>query len=286
MDNLEPQSRFYSSQRLRLHYVVWGDEARPALMLLHGGRDHCRTWDRVAMALRQRYTLYAPDLRGHGDSDWAIGSMYSLPEFVLDVATLAEIIGQGPLTIIGHSLGGAIALQYAGTFPERVSKVVAIEGLGPPASEHQPAPLRMRHWVEDMHELERRQPRGYATLEDAVQRMLQVNPHLTPEMAHHLTIHGTRRPQDGSYTWKFDNYVRIRSPYEFNLEDATAIWGRIRAPVLLVRGSESWAADPERDGRARAFRHYRSVVIEGAGHWVHHDRLERFLRVVQEFLAG
>lgn len=119
----EPESRYYYSQRLKLHYAVWGNQGRPPLVLIHGGRDHCRNWDPVALALQDRYTVYAPDLRGHGDSGWALGGMYSLPEFVLDTATLVASLGDGPLTIIGHSLGGAVALQYAGTYPERVLKV-------------------------------------------------------------------------------------------------------------------------------------------------------------------
>ena len=258
----EPESRYYYSQRLKLHYAVWGNQGRPALVLIHGGRDHCRNWDPVALALQDRYTVYAPDLRGHGDSGWALGGMYSLPEFVLDTATLVASLGDGPLTIIGHSLGGAVALQYAGTYPERVLKVVAIEGLGPPTLEHRPAHIRMREWIDHMHEMERREPRRYASVEDATRRMMEANPHLTPEMAHYLTLHGTRRDDDGTLSWKFDNYVRIRSPYEFNLEDAQDIWARITAPVLLIKGSESWAPDPEKSGRAATIPNYRSVTIE------------------------
>jgi pimeloyl-ACP methyl ester carboxylesterase len=280
----EPESRYYHSQRLKLHYAVWGNDGKPPLVLIHGGRDHCRNWDPVARALQDRYTVYAPDLRGHGDSGWALGGMYSLPEFVLDTATLVAALGDNPLTIIGHSLGGAVALQYAGTYPERVLKVVAIEGLGPPMLEHRPAHLRMREWIDHMHEMERRQPRRYASVEDATRRMLEANPHLTPEMAHYLTLYGTSRNDDGTLSWKFDNYVRIRSPYEFNLEDAQDIWARITAPVLLVKGSESWAPDPEKSGRAAAIPSYQSVTIDDAGHWVHHDQLGRFLEVVAEFL--
>ena len=281
----EPESRYYYSQRLKLHYAVWGNQSRPPLVLIHGGRDHCRNWDPVALALQNRYTVYAPDLRGHGDSGWALGGMYSLPEFVLDTATLVASLGDGPLTIIGHSLGGAVALQYAGTYPERVLKVVAIEGLGPPTLEHRPAHIRMREWIDHMHEMERREPRRYASVEDATRRMIEANPHLTPEMAHYLTLHGTLRNDDGTLSWKFDNYVRIRSPYEFNLEDAQDIWARITAPVLLIKGSESWAPDPERSGRAAAIPSYQSVTIDDAGHWVHHDQLDRFLKVVAEFLT-
>ena len=280
----EPRSEYYESQRLRMHYAVWGEGGKPPLLLIHGGQDHCRNWDFVAARLVDRFTLYAPDLRGHGDSAWAIGGMYSLPEFTLDVATLANTI-EGKLTVLGHSLGGAVALQYAGVFPEKIERVVSVEGWGPPVVEHQSAHLRMRHWIDHMHDMERRQPRRYASLEEATKRMLEANPHLTAEMARHLTRYGTRRNQDGTLSWKFDNYVRIRSPYEFNVEDAKEIWSQIDAPVLLVKGAESWALDPEKAGRAAAFRDYRSVVIPNAGHWVHHDQLDRFMEVVLNFLA-
>jgi len=66
-----PTSRVYFSQRLRLHYVDWGNGGKPPLILLHGGQDHCRNWDWVAEELRADYHIIAPDLRGHGDSAWS-----------------------------------------------------------------------------------------------------------------------------------------------------------------------------------------------------------------------
>jgi pimeloyl-ACP methyl ester carboxylesterase len=150
--------------------------------------------------------------------------------------------------------------------------------------ERRPAHLRMQEWIRDMRDLEQRQPRRYPSIDAAVARMREENPHLTPEMARHLTVHGSRRSEDGTYSWKFDNFIRIHSPYEFNIEDARVIWNQIRCPVLLIRGAESWATDPDADGRASAFHDYRSVVIQGAGHWVHHDQLDRFLDLVRGFL--
>jgi len=281
----EPRSEFYNSQRVKLHYNVWGDSGKPPLMLVHGGQDHSRNWDFVAERLLDRYTIYAPDLRGHGDSGWAIGGMYSIPEFTLDVSTLANHI-EGPLTLLGHSLGGAIVLQYAGTFPAKVSKLISVEGWGPPLVEHKPAHMRMREWIGHMLDVERRQPRRYPNLEDATQRMLEANPHLTPEMARHLTEHGANRNEDGTYTWKFDNYVRIRSPYEFNMEDAMVIWSQISAPTQLIKGSESWAVDPDKTGRADVIRGHETVIIEKAGHWVHHDQIDVFMNHVERFLAS
>jgi pimeloyl-ACP methyl ester carboxylesterase len=105
-------------------------------------------------------------------------------------------------------------------------------------------------------------------------------------MARHLTLHGANRNEDGTYTWKFDNYVRIRSPYEFNLDDAMVIWSQIAAPTLLVKGAQSWAVDPEATGRADVIRRHKSVIIDKAGHWVYHDRLDEFMRHIEEFLAA
>lgn len=285
-DLVGPTSHYFYSQRLKLHYVDWGNADKPPLLLVHGGRDHARNWDWVAADLRRDWHVIAPDLRGHGDSQWSIGGDYALVDYTLDLAQLLDAVGIFPMTIVGHSLGGAISLQYAGVYPDRVRKVVAIEGLGPPPGmiQERPAQQRMLDWISEMQALARRRPRRYATLDEAVLRMREANPHLSPEQARHLTIHGSYRDEDGTYLWKFDNYVRAASPYLFNMKEAQEIWSRITCPVLLVRGTESWASDPEVDGRARAFRDPRRVNVEKAGHWVHHDQLETFLRIVRDFL--
>jgi pimeloyl-ACP methyl ester carboxylesterase len=256
------------------------------MVLLHGGRDHARNWDWVALALREEYHIIAPDLRGHGDSEWARGGQYAMIDYVLDVAQLLEQLQLFPITLIGHSLGGAIACQYSGVYPERVKQLVAIEGLGPPPDQVRsgPAYQRMRQWITQMRALAGRHPRRYSSLEEAVQRMQEANKHLSAGQARHLTVHGTYRNEDGTYTWKFDNYVRSQSPYEFNIEEARSMWRRITCPTLLLRGTESWATDPRQDGRAGAFANARCVDIAQAGHWVHHDQLDEFLRVVRDFL--
>jgi pimeloyl-ACP methyl ester carboxylesterase len=253
---------------------------------MHGGRDHARNWDWVALALRDVYHIIAPDLRGHGDSEWARGGQYAMIDYVLDMAQLLEQLQMFPITIIGHSLGGGIACQYSGVYPERVKQLVAIEGLGPPPghTRHGPAHARMGKWIAQMRAFAGRHTRRYASLEEAVQRMQEANKHLTAAQAYHLTVHGIYRNEDGTYTWKFDNYVRSQSPYEFNVEEARSFWQRITCPTLLLRGTESWATDPLLDGRASAFRNVRCVNVPRAGHWVHHDQLEEFLRIVRAFL--
>ncbi len=286
-----PTSHYYISQRLRLHYVDWGNEGKPPVLLVHGGRDHCRNWDWVARELREEYHIVAPDLRGHGDSQWVLGANYAMVDYVYDIAQLLHQKRLSPVTIIGHSLGGAISVQYTGIFPESVTRLVSIEGLGPPpkmieARAGQPVHERMRDWMEMGRKLAGRSPRRYPTLDDAVARMQEENPHLSAEQARHLTIHGVNQNEDGTYSWKFDNYVRGHSPYSFNVDEAHQLWERVRCPTLLVRGTESWASDPSQDGRGSFFRDARVVNVESAGHWVHHDQLDVFMSELRKFLAA
>lgn len=286
-----PASHHYFSQRLRLHYVDWGNPDAPPLLLIHGGRDHCRNWDWVAQAFRDDYHVIAPDLRGHGDSQWLLGGTYRVTDYIYDIAQLIHQMKLAPLTIIGHSLGGALTLHYAGIYPDNVRKVIAIEGLGPPPEmlaqrESKPPHERLSSWIDDLRKAAGRAPRRYASIEEAFQRMQEENPHLTPDQARHLTVHGVNQNEDGTYSWKFDNYVRVFPAYGLPLEAVHELWSRIACPTLLVRGTESWALDPTKDGRADFFRNARVVNVEGAGHWVHHDQLDIFLRLARDFLAA
>lgn len=284
-----PTSHFYFSQRLRLHYVDWGNAGAPPLLLIHGGRDHCRNWDWVAARLADRYHIIAPDLRGHGDSAWAIGGGYDQAAYLYDIAQLVHQTGLAPVTIIAHSLGAGIALNYCGTFPETVSKVIAIEGLGasPKVIAEQAArrvDQRLRDAIKDRRENSGRAPRRYASLDEATARMAQENPHLSPDQARHLTVHGAHQNEDDTWSWKFDNHTRWGGG-SLSHADQHHLWRQITAPVLLARGAESWASDPVLDGRIQNFRNARLVNFEGAGHWVHHDRLEAFMAETEAFLA-
>lgn len=286
-----PTSNTFISQRLRLHYVTWGDPAAPPLLLLHGGRDHCRNWDWVASDLCRDWHIYAPDLRGHGDSGWSPDGNYSISAFVYDLAQLIHQRDLAPLPIIAHSLGGNIALRYTGIYPDKVSRVLAIEGLGPSpkmiaARFGRPIGERMRSWIDEQRELSRRQPKRYASIDEALARMQAENKHLSPEQARHLTVHGVLQNEDGTYSWKFDNYVRSFAPADISLEDQHALWGAITCPTRLVYGTESWASNPAEDGRLAYFRNAEVSRYERAGHWVHHDRTADFIAEARAFLTA
>lgn len=287
---LGPTSHQYVSQRLRLHYVDWGNEGAPPLLLVHGGRDHCRNWDWVAQALRDDYHIVAPDLRGHGNSQWSLGGSYSGADYVFDIAQLVHRLDLSRLTIVGHSLGGMISLLFTGAFPERVEKLISIEGFGPPPAmlkrrEATPPHERLSNWVDQLRELAGRKPRRYPTLEGAIERMREANPHLSEDQARHLTVHGVHQNEDGTWSWKFDNYLRAMTPFPPDREAVAGLLARITMPTLLVRGTDSWVSDPATDGRMAALPNARLETISGAGHWVHHDQLDAFLEVARGFLA-
>jgi len=286
-----PTSHIYFSQRLRLHYVDWGNPGAPPMLLVHGGRDHCRNWDWFAEKYRDRYHIIAPDLRGHGDSEWLVGGTYNIVDYVYDIAQLLHQTDMTPATVIAHSLGGSIAVNYAGLYPENIKQLVAIEGLGAPPKMieerlNTKTEVRLTSWIDDMRKMSGRTPRRYASIDEALNRMRSENPHLNDDQARHLTVHGINRNEDSTYSWKFDNYVRAFPPVGLAFDEQHQLHKRIDAPVLLVRGTESWASDPNIDGRAANFPNATAVNIDKAGHWVHHDQLDEFCSLVDGFLAG
>jgi pimeloyl-ACP methyl ester carboxylesterase len=289
MFSASPTSHSYISQRLRLHYVDWGNSGAPPLLLLHGGRDHCRSWDWVADRLRGDWHVMATDLRGHGDSAWSPDGEYSMAAYVYDLAQIVHQLELAPVTIVAHSLGGNIALRYTGLYPQNVRRVVAIEGLGPSPkmrAERQQLTIQQRwqDWIRERRAVSARSPRRYPTLGDALERMRSENKYLTAEQAQHLTLHAASRNEDGTWSWKFDNYVHVFPPVDISHGELHELWHNIDCPTLLCYGEKSWASNPQADGRAGHFRHARVATFADAGHWVHHDQLEGFLQELQIFL--
>lgn len=296
-----PTSHSYTSQRLQLNYVDWGNPGAPPLVLVHGVRDHARSWDFVAEGLRDRWHVIAPDLRGHGDSEWQQDGNYGMLGYVCDLTELVRQLDLAPVTLIGHSLGGNVAVRYAGIFPARVKRLVCIEGLGlsPVAMAERlarPMTERMAAWVETQRHLKRRVPHRYAAVEDAIARMQTAHTDFTPDQADHLARHGVREHADGdksptsgptsgsTWSFKFDPGLGVFPPVDLDVADLEALWTNVACPVLLVYGKKSWASNPAKDGRARHFRNARVVLVEDAGHWVHHNRTDFFLKTVAEFL--
>src|SRR4051794_21409780 len=193
------QSRFYESHGLRLHYADWGNDGAPPLILVHGGRDHCRSWDVIARSLQPHFHVVAPDLRGHGDSDWSKGGSYALTEYVYDLSHLVRRVA-APVTLVGHSMGGMVALIYAGTFPEQVSALVVLDGVTVlPNAKTAPAHERIAKYAGQLDKLDGRELRRYHTIEEAAAQMMVHNKRLSAELAQHLAAYAVRRNADGTY---------------------------------------------------------------------------------------
>ena len=209
--------------------------------------------------------------------------------FVYDLAQLIHQLNLPPVSIVAHSMGGNIATRYTGLYPENVRKLVSIEGLGlSPAMQAERDALgirnRFRTWIDDKRKAAGRTPKRYPNIEAALERMKAENTYLTDEQARHLTVHGISRNEDGTWSWKFDNYLNIWAIFDMPREDLHAIWEAVTCPVLMLYGADSWASNPEKDGRIDHFQTARVVEYENAGHWLHHDQFDRFMADVKAFL--
>ena len=287
---MTPTLTEFSSQRLTLSLAIWGAENAPPVILVHGGRDQKRSWDWTAKQLAEHYRVYAYDLRGHGQSDWVTDGDYGVMDNVYDLASLVDHIGEKQVGLIGHSLGGNIVIRYAGIFPEMVSKLIAIEGLGPSpkmlAERRALKPEeRIRRWIDDRKRVSDRTPRIMQSVREAEARMRAAHPQLTDEYVTHLTKHALKTNPDGTVSWAYDPAGRGFSPSDIPYEEFVYLWGRISCPALLLYGAESWASDPTQDGRAKDFPMADIRTYDNAAHWVHHDRFDRFIAETLEFLA-
>ena len=244
MDSQQPTQHFFESQRLRLSYWAWGNEDAQPLILLHGGRDHARSWDGLAEAFAADHYVVAPDLRGHGESAWSPGSEYTTSQYAVDLLTLVERF-ERPVRVVCHSFGGQITFIAAGTYPGRFASIVAIEGrVAGLFEEPQPMdPERFRAYVEQRRSLETRQVRRYPDLESAIRRVQEMNPRLSPEQARHIAVHAVREDGTSSSGSSTTGRGRVCVGTSSRWRRCAASWTRSPAPC-----SSCWGARLGRSG--------------------------------------
>ena len=207
------------------------------------------------------------------------------------MASLVEHLGLKTFTLLGHSLGGNITLRYTGLFPDKVEKLVAIEGLGPSPrmlAERQALSVteRLSNWMEQRRNVSDRAPRVLKDLNEAKGRMQAAFTHLPEDLIHHLTATGIKINPDGTVSWAYDPAGMGRSPSDISHEDFVQLCRQITFPTWLVYGATSWASNPEKDGRLEPFQKASVSVIENAGHWLHHDQFEDFMSQLEAFLGS
>ncbi|MFW2830441.1 alpha/beta fold hydrolase [Sphingomonas sp. ID0503] len=273
----------------RRHVLHWRRDGAPTLVLLHGMRDHAHSWDWVARRLSSAYNVIAPDLRGHGDSDWSQDGSYSLFNYVSDLAEIIDTLGLNGINLVGHSLGGHIALRFAASFPDRLQSLCTIEGIELPIVREQREsptsyPVRLRRWIEDERGRRRRQPRYYQSVSEAADRMAEQNPGINRDTVDHLTRTGLVAVAGSGLRWKYDNACRFRAPDDADGTDLDEILGAISCPTLLAYGESSWIPVPPAE-RLLRLRSHELVTFPGASHWLHHQSREAFQTVLEDFLS-
>lgn len=282
-----PTQRRFFSGRMPLQYTDWGNEDAPLLILIHGSRDHARSWDWTAGALQRDWHIVAPDLRGHGNSAWSSDGRYDFAAFLSDLAALFDTLGDRRATIVAHSLGAHIALRFAAIFPDKVERLVAVEAVGSPIEEEAAwnngaVDDHLREWLTDRARVAASARRMLSSTEEAAERLRIRNPDLGAARTYHLARHGLERG-DGGWHWKHDPYMAIRPFPDMSDDEAFALMRRVDCPTLLLYGDKSWRSSvPER--LIEAMGHAQVMRFAQGGHWLHHDCFDAFLAAVRAFI--
>ena len=288
----KPVKRRFLNGRMPLAYTEWANEGAPLAILVHGSRDHSRSWDALAEALLPDYHVIAPDLRGHGNSGWSQDGRYDFAAYLSDFGALAKQLTMGPrrqAVLIGHSLGAHIAFRFAGTYPEHIKRIVAIEAVGaPPDIEayrlSQGIEQTTRNWLEERHAASLGAPRIFTSVDEAFERMRNRHAFLTPAQARHMTRHGLRRAGKAGWRWKHDPYLAVWAFPDISPHDVRALWCNIACPTLLVNGERSWPSNLPADLLAH-IPDAREVRLPESGHWPQHDAFDACLSAIKPFLT-
>jgi pimeloyl-ACP methyl ester carboxylesterase len=285
------ESHFVEIRGLRYHLRHWRGKAAQRVVLLHGWMDVSASFQFLVDAMAPEWDVYAPDWRGYGLTDWGKSDCYWFPDYLADLDALLEHIQpDAPLNLVGHSLGGNVAAIYAGVRPERVARLVNLEGFGLPPTRPEQAPRRYARWLAELRDRPRLKTyTSYAGLADRLQKN---NPRLTRGRAEYLAHHWGRETGDGQVMLRSDPAHKIVNPLLYRYDEVCAVWQQVSAPTLWVDTTESdnlsrLKLTPEQHAERRAaFRNLRYVTVPEAGHMLHHDQPERVARLIEAFLAN
>jgi pimeloyl-ACP methyl ester carboxylesterase len=277
-----------SIRGLEHHFTCWGAADGSPIVLLHGWLDTGETFQFLVDEMADRWSFVAPDWRGFGRSEWEPGG-YWFANYLADLDALLNIYSPGaPAVLVGHSMGGNVASLYAGVRPERVRRLVNIEGLGLPRTTADQAPARYRRWLEELQSTPAFST--YASLEQFAQFLAARNPRLDPARARFIAEAWTERADDGQFRIRSDPRHKLVNPVLYRREEAEACWRNITAPVLVLVGGQSEfrgrLGEEGTDERLRQlFKNVRLATLPDAGHMMHHERPAEVARLIETFLA-
>ena len=283
------RSTFLRIRDIDYHVREWGDPSAPLLVTLHGWMDVSASFQFLIDALEREWHVIGPDWRGFGLSGWSTAGCYWLPDYIADLDALLEHYSPGrPVVLVAHSLGGNMALMYAGARPERIARLVNLEGLGMAGDASDKAPGRLARWLAELREPPVLKP--YASLDAVVQRLRKTNPRLREDRARFLAQHWSAPADEGTYRILGDPAHKVVNPYLYRAEEAVALWAAITTPVLWVMARDSDYAKrmdalPGYAARIAAIRSVERRWIAGSGHMLHHDQPEQLAIAIERFLV-
>lgn len=290
-----PRSEFLTLRGLRYHLLRWGpppDGTRPLLVMVHGWMDVGASFQFMIDAFREDRSAVAIDWRGFGLTDGNGGDSYWFPDYLGDLDALLDAVSpDAPVDLVGHSMGGNIAMSYAGVRPERLRKLVNLEGFGLPETTPDMAPGRLASWLDELKQPQ--QLKTYDDVEGVAQRLMKTNPRLSADKARWLAPRWSRQAEDGRWHILGDPAHKRTNPVLYRKAEALACWSAITAPTLWVEGSETrlsqWWGDryprEDFDTRLSVVKDLQRVTLQQAAHMMHHDQPEALARAVQEFLG-
>ena len=296
------RSLFVRARGLRHHVLQWGDASavtpqRPPLLMLHGWMDVAASFQFVVDALASDRFVLALDWRGFGLSDTPAVDTYWFPDYlgdldaVLDALLFGNDAPAAAIDLLGHSMGGNVAMLYAGLRPQRVRRLVNLEGFGMPETRPQQAPKRYVQWLDELKQPA--QLRRYDSVGAVADRLRKTNPLLRPERAAWLAPHWSRQNADGQWEILGDPAHKRSTPMLYQKAEVLECWKLIQAPLLWVEGDQTDVAKWWGNRYTKAEFHERLSVVaklekhmlSPAGHMLHHDQPEALAARLEAFLT-
>ncbi|MFP5466353.1 MAG: alpha/beta fold hydrolase [Gammaproteobacteria bacterium] len=292
------RSEFIPIRHLDYHVRVWGQPSpdRAPLVLVHGWMDVAASWQFMVDALETGRHIIAPDWRGFGLTRGAATDSYWFPDYLADLdALLDHYAGDQPVDLVGHSMGGNVAMVYAGVRPQRLRRLVNLEGFGMPATRPSQAPGRYAQWLDELKALRRGDMdlKDYDSLDGVARRLMKTNPRLTGDKARWLAGEWAQADDQGRWRILGDPAHKVVSALLYRLDEMQEVFARITAPLLSVTAGDDslgqwWKGRytlAEYRERLKVVPDLKEAHIDDAGHMLHHDQPQALARLIGSFLA-